>query len=263
MNRIFIFCLITLSSLSCKKEAEITPADTCQLAQLGSNDGTNDFTYDAAGKLTQWVATSTLQGGSKFTQTYVFTYDPTGRISTRVQTIAIDGKIQGKPGTTQYSYTNDRLTSARTVYELPNSTRVITTNYTYDSQQRISKGVSTETGFTQTSTYEYDSRGNCIHYVYISSDGVKDERIFTYDTSKNPEQLLAKSVPFNYQTGLPWSVNAVLTTKESFDDGTGAVTYTSKQTEVKTDASGYATSTTLTYNDGYVGKTTYSLINCQ
>ena len=101
--------------------------------------------------------------------------------------------------------------------------------YTYDSNQRISKAVSTETGFTQTSTYEYDSRGNCIRYVYSSSEGNKTEQVLTYDTSKNPEQLLTKSIPFNLLTGRPWSVNTVLTSKETYVDPTGTVTYTSYQ----------------------------------
>ena len=122
--------------------------------------------------------------------------------------------------------------------------------------------MSTETGFTQTSTYEYDSRGNCTRYVYTATDGSKEERVFTYDTSKNPEQLLIKSIPSNPLTGLPLSVNVALTTKETYNDGTGPVTYIGKQTDLKTDARGYVTSTTLTYDDGFVAKTAYTLRDC-
>lgn len=266
MKRILIFCLIGLSALSCKKENDVTPADTCKLTQFGDDDLTNDLAYDAAGNLTQWVTTSNLQGGSKFVITYAFTYDASSRLSTRLQTIAIDGKVQVKPAPTQYTYTNGLLTGANTVYNVADSahsTRTVNTTYTYDSNQRISKAVNTETGFTQTSTYEYDSRGNCIRYVYSSSDGDKTEIIATYDTSKHPEQLLTKSILFNPLTGRSLSVNAVLTTRETYVDPTGTYTYTSKQTDLKTDAKGYVTSSTLTYNDGYVSKRTYSLTGCQ
>ena len=262
MKTILAFCFIALFTLSCKKENDVTPTDTCKLAQFGNGGRTNNLTYDAAGNLTQWVSTSDLQGGSKFVITYNFTHDATGRISTRVQTIAIDGKLQGKPSTTQYTYTNGLLTSASTVYELTNSSRTVSRTYTYDSNQRVIKAVSTETGFTQTSTYEYDSRGNCIRYAYSATDGSKQESLFTYDTSKNPEQLLTKSIPSNPLTGLPWSVNVALTEKQTYDDGSGPVTFTSKRTDLKTDAKGYVTSTTLTYDDGYVAKETYTLTDC-
>lgn len=264
MKQILLFCLIGLTTLSCRIQDHINPTDTCQLAQIAADGTTDDLTYDATGNLIQWVYTSDLQGGSKYAITYVFTNDATGRVSTRLMTIAIDGKALVKPATTQYTYTNGLLTSANTVYNLANSTtRTVNTTYTYDSNQRIIKAVSIETGLTQTSTYEYDSRGNCTRYSYTNTNGSEEERVFTYDTSKNPEQLLIKSIPFNPLTGLPFSVNAVLTSTEIYDDPTGPVTYISKQTDLKTDARGYVTSVTLTYDDGYVGITTYSLTGCQ
>ena len=265
MKKLILFCLLGLFTLSCQKNDDVNPTDTCKLGQFGDGDQTNDLTYDAAGNLTQWVVTSNLQGGSKFVITYAFTRDATGRISSRLQTVAIDGKVQGKPSTTQYTYTNGLLTSANTVFELTASTRVVTRTYTYDSNQRLIKSVSTETGFTQTNTYEYDSRGNCTKYNRTNSFGYKEERVFTYDDSKNPEQLLIKSIPFNLFTGLPWSVNVAVTTKATFDygNGKGPIIDNSTRSNIKTGVNGYVTSASETFDsDGYVAQETYTLTGC-
>lgn len=263
MKRILILCLIGLTSLSCKKEGEVTPADTCRLAQFVNGGGPNQFTYDQTGSLTKWVITIPVSSSTSDIIQYDFTRDATGRISSLNQTRTFEGK-QMPTAIAQFTYTNGLLTSTSTTLD-PAKPGSISRTFTYDTNGRMSKRVVSDktSGFTSTEGYEYDSQGNCTKYNYADSYGIKNEIISTYDTTKNPEQLLLKSIPFNLLTGLPWSVNAVLTTKESFDDGTGAVTYTSKQTDLKTDTNGYVTSVTLTYNDGYVGKTTYSLMNCQ
>ena len=263
MKRILLVSFVCLFALSCKKEADVTPTDTCKLAQIVNGTGRNDFTYDAAGNLSKWLITRAFSNGKPYIINYDFTRDATGRISSLNQTITNDGKIEGT-ATALFTYTNGLLTSTSTTVD-PAKPGSISRTFTNDSNGRMSKRVVVEktSGFTTTETYEYDSRGNCTKYNYTDSDGIKDDYVFTYDTSKNPEQLLIKSIPFNLSIGLPWSINAVLTTKETFDYGAGPEIYTSKRTDIKTDARGYVTSATQTYDDGYVVKDTYSLINCQ
>ncbi len=263
MKRILMFCLIGLSALSCKKETDVTPADTCKLVQFANYTGRNDFTYDAAGNLSKWLITRAFSNGKAYIINYDFTRDATGRISSLNQTITNDGKVEAT-ATAQFTYTNGLLTSTSTTVD-PANPGSISRTFTYDSNGRMSKRVVVDktAGSTTTETYEYDSRGNCTKYGYSDSDGIKEEKVFTYDTSKNPEQLLIKSIPFNLSIGLPWSVNVALTTKETFDYGIGSDTYSTKRTDIKTDARGYVTSATETYDDGYVVKDTYSLTGCQ
>lgn len=253
--------LIVLSTLSCKKETEITATDTCKLARI-ANYGTNDFTYDQAGNLTKWVITTPLSTSTTEVVYYDFTRDGTSRISSLTQTITTDGKTQAS-AVAQFTYANGLLTSTSTTVD-PAKPGSISRTFSYDSNGRMSKRVVSDKtdGFTSTELYEYDSRGNCTKYNYLDSYA-KSEEVYTYDTSKNPEQLLIKSIPFNLRTGRPWSVNAVLTAKETYEYPSGTETYTAKLTDLKTDASGYVTSATLTYNDGYVRKTSYSLTGCQ
>ena len=262
MKRNIVLCLIALSALSCKKEGEITATDTCKLARI-ANYGTNDFTYDATGNLVKWVITTPLSSTTTEVVQYDFTRDATSRISSLTQTITANGKTQAS-AVAQFSYTNGLLTSTSTTVD-PAKPGSISRNFSYDSQGRMSQRVVSDKtdGFTSTETYAYDSRGNYTTYTYTDSYGVKNEFINTYDTSKNPQQLLIKSIPFNLRTGLPWLVNTIQTSKETYVAPTGSDTYTSKQTDLKTDAKGYVTSSTLTYNDGYVATVTYSLINCQ
>ncbi len=263
MKTILAFCLLALFTLSCKKEADVSPADTCKLARLINYTGTNDFTYDAAGNLSKWLITRAFSNGKKYLINYDFTRDATGRISSLNQTITNDGLIQST-ATAQFTYTNGLLTSTSTIVD-PAKSPTISRTFTYDSNGRMNKRVVSEktSGFTSTEIYEYDSRGNCTTYTYTDSDGFKNERVFTYDTSKNPEQLLIKSIPFNLSTGLPWSINVVLTTKDTSDFGQGPEPYTSKRTDIKTDVRGYVTGATETYDDGFVVKDMYSLTGCQ
>lgn len=262
MKRILLFGLIGLTTLSCQQVDHVTPTDTCKLAQIVNGGGSNDFSYDATGSLTQWVITTPVNTTTTEIVQYDFTRDATGRISSLAQTITSAGKLLAS-STAQFTYTNGLLTSTSTTVD-PANPGSISRTYSYDSNQRMSKRVVTDktSNFTSTETYEYDSRGNCTKYTYTDSYS-KIELESTYDTSKNPEQLLIKSIPFNLRTGIPWSVNTVLTTKETYAFPSGTDIYIGKQTELKTNASGYVTSSTLTYDDGYVGKTTYSLINCQ
>lgn len=261
MKQIVFFCLIALATLSCKLEDHLTPTDTCQLAQI-VNYGTNDFTYDPAGNLTKWVITTPLSISTTEVVRYDFTRDATSRISSLTQTITTEGKTQAS-AVAQFTYANGLLTSTSTTVD-PAKPGSISRTFTYDTNGRMSKRVVSDKtdGFTSTELYEYDSRGNCTKYNY-SDSYTKSEEVYTYDTSKNPEQLLLKSIPFNLRTGRPWAVNAVLTAKETYEYPSGTDTYTAKQTDLKTDARGYVTSTTLSYNDGYVGKTIYSLTGCQ
>lgn len=263
MKRILLFCLIGLTTIACQQVDHVTPTDTCQLAQFVDGGGSNQFTYDATGSLTKWVITIPVSNSTTDIFQYDFTRDATGRISSLTQTRTFEGKLLST-ATALFTYTNRLLTSTSTTVD-PANPGSISRTFSYDPNGRMSKRVVSDktSGFTSTETYEYDSRGNCTRYNYTDSNGVKSEIIATYDTSKNPEQLLIKSIPFNLLTGRPWSVNAVLTTKESFDYGQSPETYTSQRTALTTDVSGYVTSATLTYDDGYVGKTTYSLINCQ
>lgn len=258
-----LFCLLGCITLSCGLEDHITPTDTCQLAQIVSGGTTNEFTYDPAGSLTKWLITTPVSDSTTDVVQYDFTRDPAGRISSLNQTRTFEGTSLGT-ATAQFTYTNGLLTSTTTTVD-PADPGTISRTFSYDSHGQMSKRVTTDktSGFTSTEIYEYDNRGNCTRYNYTDSYGTKTELLTTYDTSKNPERLLIKSIPFNLLTGIPWSVNAALTTKDTFDYGTGAVTYTSQRTDLKTGAGGYVTSTTLTYDDGYVAKASYSLINCQ
>ena len=263
MKRILLVCLIGLTTLSCKDEVDVAPADSCKLARLVNYTGTNDFTYDATGNLSNWLITRKFSTGKLYIINYAFTRDATGRISSLNQTITNDGKIVGT-ATAQFTYTNGLLTSTSTTVD-PANPGSISRTFTYDSNNRMSKRVVLDktSGFTTTEIYEYDSRGNCTKYSYSDSDGNKDDFVYTYDTSKNPEQLLIRSIPFNLSTGLPWSVNVALTMEETFSDGTDVFTFTSKRTDITTDPRGYVTGATETYDDGYVVKDMYSLINCQ
>ena len=263
MKRILLFCLIGLTTLSCTLQDHVTPTDTCKLAQYINYTGRNDFTYDGAGNVSNWLITRMFSNGKAYIINYDFTRDATGRISSLNQTITNDGNIEGT-ATAQFTYTNGLLASTSTTVD-PANPGSISRTFSYDSNGRMSKRVVSDktADFLSTETYEYDSRGNCTKYNYTDSDGLKNEQVFTYDTSKNPEQLLIKSIPFNLSLGLPWSVNVVLTTKETFDFGAGPEISTSKRTDIKTDARGYVTNATQTYDDGYVVKDTYSLINCQ
>ena len=263
MKPLLSFCLIVLTTLSCTTQEHILPADTCKLARIVNGVSTSDFTYDASGNLSKWLITSVFPDGKTQLVNYDFTRDATGRISSLNQTITFDGKIEGT-ATALFTYTNGLLTSTSTTTD-PAQPGSISRTFTNDSNGRMSKRVVIDkiSGFTSTETYEYDSQGNCTNYNYTDPHGIKNEIIATYDTSKNPEQLLIKSIPFNLLTGLPWSVNTTLTTKETFVGSMGTTTYIGKQTDLKTDAKGYVTSMTLTYDDGYVSKRMYSLINCQ
>lgn len=263
MKSNLLSCFLSLVLLSCGLEDHVTPAETCQLAQLTREGGPYNFTYDSAGSLTRWVITFPVSSSTTDVVQYDFTRDGTGRISSLVQTRVFEGKPVST-ATAVFSYTDDLLTSTATTVGGNNPTTISRT-FSYDRNRRMSKRLVTDnkSGFTSTETYAYDDRGNCTTYTYVDSDGYESLLESTYDTSKNPEQLLIKSIPFNLLTGLPWSVNAILTTKEQYVDPTGTVRYTSQRTDLKTGAKGYVTSTTLTYDDGYVGTTSYSLINCQ
>lgn len=266
MKQILLYCLIGLTTFSCMLQDHISPTDTCKLAQIVNGGGPNDFTYNAAGDLTRWVITTPVSTSTTDITQYDFTRDATGRISSLTQTRTFEGKPSGT-ATAQFTYTNGLLTSTSTTVD-PAKPDAISRTFSYDSNGRMSKRVVNDqtSGFTSTETYEYDSRGNCTKYNYTDSNGIKYDFEYTYDTNKNPEQLLIKSIPFNLSTGMPWSVNAVLTSKETYDYGSfgnGPETYTSERTDLQTDARGYVTSITLTYNDGLVTKTTYSLTGCQ
>ena len=263
IKRLLAYWLIGLITLSCSIQDHVTPMDTCQLAQIVNGGGPNAFTYDAAGVLTRWVITTPVSTTTTDIVQYDFSRDEKGRISSLTQSRTFDGKSLGT-ATAQFTYTNGLLTSTSTTVD-PAQPGSISRTFTYDNNGRMSQRVVLDktSGFTSTETYEYDSRGNCTRYTYTDSYGTRTELVNTYDTSKNPEQLLIKSIPFNLLTGRPWSVNAPLMTKETYADFTGLITYTSNQTDLKTDATGYVTSFTLTYNDGYVGKTSYSRTGCQ
>lgn len=263
MKRILYCCLLGLTTLSCTMQDHLTPADTCQLAQIAIGGGTNEFTYNPAGNLTRWVITNPVSASTTDIVQYDFTRDATGRISSLTQIRTFEGKSLGI-ATALFTYTNGLLTSTSTTVD-PANPGSISRTFSYDPSGRMSQRVVVDklSGFTSTETYAYDSRGNCTSYTYTDSYGVKNEFTNTYDTSKNPEQLLIKSIPFNLLTGQPWKFNTIQTSKETYIDPTGSDTYTSNQTDLQTGAKGYVTSYTLAYNDGYVGKVTYSLTGCQ
>ena len=264
MKRILLLCLIVLTTLSCTLQDHVTPADTCKLVQFVNVNGTNDFTYDATGGVSKWLITRPLANGTAYVVNYDFTRDATGRISSLNQTITDAGVVVGT-ATAQFTYTNGLLTSTSTSTE-PGKPATISRTFTYDNDGRMIKRVVTDTksSYSSTETYEYDSRGNCTKYNQTNTFGYKEERVFTYDNSKNPEQLLTKSIPFNLLTGLPWSVNVAVTSKATFDYGKGPETDNSTRSNVKTGANGYVTSATETFdNDGYVSNETYTLTGCQ
>lgn len=265
MKKILLFCLIGLTALSCTITDHLVPvpADSCKLAQFVNVNGTNDFTYDANGGLSKWLITREFPDGTSFVVNYDFTRDATGRISSLNQTIT-DAGVNVGTATATFTYTNGLLTTTSTSTE-PGKPATISRTFTYDNNGRMTKRVVTDSknNFSSTETYEYDSRGNCTKYNQTNSFGYKEERVFTYDTSKNPEQLLTKSIPFNLLTGLPWSVNVALTTKATFDYGKGPITDNSTRSNVKTGANGYVTSATETFDtDGYMANETYTLTDC-
>ena len=264
MKKLFLFALLGLFALSCNDHSQPTPADTCKLAQFINVNGTNDFTYDATGGLSKWLITRVFPDSTSFVVNYDFTRDATGRISSLNQTIT-DAGVNVGAATATFTYTNGLLTSTSTSTE-PGQPATISRTFTYDNNGRMTKRVVTDTknNFSSTETYEYDSRGNCTKYNQINTFGYKEERVFTYDNSKNPEQLLTKSIPFNLLTGLPWSVNVAVTTKTTFDYGKGPEPDNSTRSNVKTGANGYVTSATETFeSDGYMAKETYTLTGCK
>lgn len=266
MKKIYLFSLLSLLTLSCINDhIQPTPADTCKLAQFVNVNGTNDFTYDATGGLSKWLITREFPDGTSFVVNYDFTRDATGRISSLNQTIT-DAGVNVGTATATFTYSNGLLTSTSTSTE-PGQPATISRTFTYDNNGRMIKRVviDTQNNFSSTETYEYDSRGNCTKYNQTNSFGYKEERVFTYDDSKNPEQLLTKSIPFNLFTGLPWSVNVAVTTKATFDygNGKGPIIDNSTRSNIKTGVNGYVTSASETFDsDGYVAQETYTLTGC-
>lgn len=275
MKKTLLLALVLLfATLSCKKDdatpTPIAPIATifCKLNQAvvtGSGLTTYDFTYDAAtGNITKYTL-STVAGNDKQVLTQTLTYNKTGQIMTGYQTFAINGKVQMGGGNSTYTYTNGLLTDisylgTNAATTIPFARKTIK----YDANKRMSESVYISGNYTITDKYEYDANGNCTKYATIDTDGYSQEIISTYDTSKNPEQIVAKAIPFDFSGGQPWKINVALTTKSTFIEQTGAkpeVT-TAKRSNIKTDAKGYVISATYTSSDGTSSNETYSLADC-
>lgn len=269
MKTILLFCSIGLFTLSCKKTdgaipTPVTPPMTtvfCKLTQaVNGVQGTYDFTYDAAGNITRYSLT-TVNGPDKQVLTHTLTYTTAGQLASGSQTFSINGKTQSGRGTIKYTYASNLLTEQR-FFETPTSATAFSNAVlTYDTSKRLMGRVYSNGTYKSTEKYEFDANGNATRYVFSDTDGYKDEIISTYDTSTNPEQIITKRIPLDFATGQPWKVNLALTTKDTFDDGMGAVITNGKRTNIKTDAKGFVISATYTAN-GVATNETYTLADC-
>ena len=265
MKKLLIFGLVALLPLACEKaNDQISPAISCKLTQavVGNyGSGTYDFTYDDKGNIIAYSLT-TMAGPDKQVLTHTLTYDAAGQLVTGNQTFSINGKAQGGGGNIAFTYTNGLLTG-QTYSQAGSTTPFASATLTYDASKRITSRVYVNNSdkYNSTQTYGYDANGNCTSNQFIDSDGYKEEIISTYDTSKSPEQILMKSIPYDFASARPWNLHVALTEKDTFDDGTGPVVLAAKRTNVRTDASGYVTGTTYTGDTGTISET-YSLSNC-
>lgn len=264
MKAIILLGLLSLTVLGCKQDspAPATPTESCRLAQFVDYSGTNDFTYDNDGNLSKWVNKAVFDT-SKVVNTTEFTRDATGRINSLYQTVIINGKMQeGGPSTTRYTYTDGLLSSANVFYDL-SKPPVVTRTLTYNAGKQLVKRITrnNDNGREIAETYEYDARGNCTHYVFTTGPNFTIDRVLTYDTSKNPQQLLVGRIPLNFNSSMPWPVNVAVTTKETYTiNGTQDV-YSGTRKVTATNASGYVTASTETF-DGFDTKETVTLTGC-
>lgn len=270
-KKIVLAGLLVALSLSCQKKEDVTPTTTptptvsCKLTQMviapfGSAN-TYDFAYDASGNVTKYAIMS-LQGTDILVLTQTLAYNTAGQLTSGNQSATLNGKAQGGGGYSAYTYTNGLLTG-QAFSETASTTPFATATITYDANKRMTKRVYTnsQSKYASTNTYEYDANGNCTHQQFSDSDGYKDDIVSTYDTSKNPQQIVAKGIPFDFGMDNPWQVNLALTVKDTFDDGSGPVVSNGKRTNIKTDAKGYVVGATYTL-DGVATNETYTLTNC-
>ncbi len=264
---ILVFSMLCTLDFSCKTTTtDPTPttptaAVFCKLTQMVKNNGTNDFTYGAAGNITKYVNSATY-GTDKFVSTSTQTYSSTGQLSSNLVIVAMNGKAQPQQNVSAYTYTNG-LPTGITFTQIGNTSPFAGSALKYDANKRLTELVYTNNKYSSTEKYEYDAAGNCTRYVFTNTDGEKEEIVSTFDTSKNPEQIVAKGFPFDILFSKPWNVNMALTTKDTYDSGNGKPSITTaKRTNIKTDAKGYVISSTYADSDGTTVNETYTLADC-
>ena len=254
-----------LATLSACKKNDTTPTNalSCRVTQMVLNNGTYDFSYDTKGNISEYSIT-TMTGTDKQVLRHVFAYNASNKLSSATQTFAINGIIQGTAAVANLSYSGELLT-AQSYTQIGGTEPFATATLKYNANKRLIEHDYTNksSNYSSITKYEYDNNGNCIKYLTTDSDNTSDESLFTYDSNKNPEQIIAKLIPFDFATGLVWNNNMALTFKETYDYGPGDMgVITGKRTNIKTDSKGNVISSTYTDDANSVTNETYTLSNC-
>ena len=264
MKKTLILLALFVTFNACKK-TETTPILTptvvlsCRITQMVKNNGSYDFSYDSKGNVSKYSLT-TSAGTDKQVLTHVFAYNVSNQLTSVTQTFAINGKSQGSSNIANLTYSGELLTGQS--YMLAGGTSTFATaTLKYDTNKRLVERNYTNntSNYASVEKYEYDSNGNCTRYLIMGSDKSSDEFVFAFDSSKNPEQIIAKILPYDFATGLIWNNNMVLTLKETYDYGPGDMgVATGKRTNIKADTKGFVVSSTYTEDANNVTNETYS-----
>lgn len=264
---IFIFAFWVIIQ-ACKKTddtSSITPTVKmpCRITQMITNKGTYDFVYGSDGNITKYTLTN-LVGSDKQVLTNSFGYNASNQLTSAIQSFTINGKDQGGNNVGVFTYSSGLLTGIS--YTAPGGTTAFASTFLkYDANKRLieSNYINTSSKFSSIDKYEYDANGNCTKNLSIASDKSTFEVVNTYDSSKNPEQILAKILPYDFATSQPWKNNVALTYKETFNDGAGFIdVLTGKRTNIKTSANAYVNATTFTDGNNGVINESYALADC-
>lgn len=234
-----IFAIASVLVLaSCKKEKDVTapaPAEK-KLTKVvnvynGGTPETNDYTYDAQGRLLTMVNNSSIEE-------YAY---PTASKITMTRRNKSNNSIQN---ILDYSVNADgRITILET--KNPSGTVIGTTDYVYDAQGYIQRVTYTYNGSSPV-YYEYTvNNGNYTGQKFYSNGTLSSTTTFTVDTSKSFVSLFNAGGNFPSRTlfGKP-AKNPVVETRTV--DAAGTVTWLS-QTSFQLDAAGYILSSTINY----------------
>ncbi len=262
-----LLCILLTVVLSCKKEADPAPVDTCKLATIDrGNNNKGSYTYDAQGRITQMAREFDGDGSGTIARfVYGFTFDGAGLLTK--STITLDGKAYG---TETYTYTNGRISKVA---------------YTNADGSKGGNSISyNAAGQITTFTYETgDPNNDGKQYFEYNTDGVMTKRGFAdlqgtfffelrlkpVGKVTSPEQLLAKhGLPYDVLTGFSWSLaqGREGSTDEVFvqDDKTGKLASigTDKTSIVKTNTKGYLTEITSVDDTNASSTQKFTLTDC-
>ncbi|GAB3902729.1 hypothetical protein GCM10028803_29910 [Larkinella knui] len=271
---VLLFSFLTLSFTHCKK-SEVDPPDpneaTCKLTAIDRGNGNqHQYTYNAAGLVSQWTIRFKGSTATEPEQVYVYTFDYNGSNQITGATITVDGKVPdqltdwGVGSGIQCRWTNGKLTEIK---DLLGTQTILTTTISYDAQDRITRfycipANKNEPPFEK--SFTYDANGNDT-YLY-TEDGEKlyfEEH--TYDpATKSAESLLAsRGLPFDIFNLYPWKSHVLKAFKTNeFDESGKAVSPKSFQiTNVVKNSRNLAVSQTIE-EGGTKRLNTFTLADC-